>query len=101
MKFSFLPFMLLSFDPASAADSWLFDGRFHVSYLKTGATRADLTKEAGQSLGCEKAVVNEFKNGRKLINFVTDDGIFGFAGPIFDRGTNPKMMILPIDTIYP
>ena len=101
MKFLFLPFMLLSFDPALAADSWLFDGRCHESYLKSGATTADLTKEAGQSLRCEKAVVSEFKNGRKLINFATDDGVVGFAGPILDRGTNPKMMILPIDTIYP
>ena len=101
MKLLFLPFMLLSFEPASAADTWFFDGRCHESYLKSGATTADLTKEAGQSLRCEKAVVNEFKNGRKLINFATDDGVVGFAGPILDRRTNPKMTIMPIDTIYP
>lgn len=99
--FSLLLLEFLCRSSASAATAWLFDGQCYNSHVKWGTLDEDLTKEAGDPIHCDKAVLIELRNGRKLINFTTGRGVLGFAGPGIDRQVNPTMAVLPIDRIYP
>jgi hypothetical protein len=79
----FLLLLLLVFlcdIPASAATAWFFDGQCYNSHVKWGTLDQDLTKEAGDPIHCDKAILIELRNGRKLINFTTGRGVFGFRG---------------------
>src|SRR5687768_4996153 len=87
---------------ASAATAWIYNGPCKDGSLKRGKTTDDLRSVGGETISCNQAILMELKNGRKLIHFNTKDGTpLGFAGPIFDTKTNPKILIVPLDRIYP
>lgn len=69
------------------------------SRVKWGTLDEDLTKESGDPIHCNMAILLEFRNGRKLISFLTGRGLLGFAGEGIDRETD--MTTFPIDRIHP
>ena len=84
-----------------AKPTWFFKGSCHDSRVKRGNSTTDLTLEAGDPIHCDLAILSFLKNGRILLQFHTGIGILGFAGPVFDRKSNPNVANIPIDRIYP
>ncbi|HKH82568.1 MAG TPA: hypothetical protein VKA25_02665 [Gemmatimonadales bacterium] len=96
--------VVLAFLPlqAVAATAWIFNGPCKDGSLKRGQPTDDLRAITGETISCNQAILMELKNGRKLIHFNTQNGTpLGFAGTVLDTKTNPKLMIFPLDRIYP
>lgn len=90
----------LSTNIAKADTMWFFEGECHDSRVKWGTPVDDMSKEPGDPIHCDKAVLMELANGRKLMQFVTGLGVLGFSGREIDKVTNDKMAFIPIDTIH-
>jgi hypothetical protein len=93
--------LCLSTNIVKADTMWFFEGNCHDSRVKWGTISDDMTKETGDPIHCNKAVLIELANGRKLMQFVTGLGVLGFSGREIDKVTNDKMSFIPIDTIHP
>ena len=100
-RLAFIFFFVFSVLPAQAATAYFFSGTCRDSRVKIGKLEDDLAKEPGDPIHCDVAVLLELKNGRKLMQFVTGIGALGFSGATLDQNTNPNMVILPVDRLYP
>jgi hypothetical protein len=97
---------LVPYSGASAATVWSFVGKCDAeSRIKVGKLQDDLRIVQGTPFKCNKVLVTELSSGRKVVHF-TDTGNdlimpTGFAGSNYDRKTNPKLMFLEFNALYP